>query len=213
MGPLVTVAANKKEGLAVKKGTVGKLTTEVRKRVPDTKPMKNNNYFVNKAKQVNKIVLKNKVAAPMSIESHPNDVYISYSPAVFKEAVSVVTENMKENTTFETDEMEIKVTKVMPSVDLNKIKTQDLITLEGKSKTINEKAVKLQVHVYYTNQAVMVQGHRTVGGVKGFKLFVEQLSNNYVPSFIIWQGDCTGQFYSIVYLEKPSHGQFRGESV
>ena len=70
----------------------------------------------------------------MSIESHANDVYISYSPAVFKEAVSVVTANMKENTTFETDEMEIKVMKVMPSIDLNQIKTQDLITLELKSK-------------------------------------------------------------------------------
>ena len=73
----------------------------------------------------------------MSIESHANDVYISYSPAVFKEAVSVVTANMKENTTFETDEMEIKVMKVMPSIDLNQIKTQDLITLELKSKIKN----------------------------------------------------------------------------
>ena len=73
----------------------------------------------------------------MSIESHTNDVYISYSPAVFKEAVSVVTANMKENTTFETDEMEIKVMKVMPSIDLNQIKTQDLITLELKSKIKN----------------------------------------------------------------------------
>ena len=81
---------------------------------------------------------------------------------------------MKENTTFETGEMDIKVVKVMPSVDLNKIKTQDLITLEIKSKNTNEKAVKLQLHVYYTNQAVMVQGHRKVAGVKGFKLFVEK---------------------------------------
>ena len=84
-------AAINKEGLTVKKGTVGKLTTEVRKRVPDTKLVKHNNYFVNRAKQVNKIVIKNKTAAPVSIESHTNDVYMNYSPAVFKEAVSVVT--------------------------------------------------------------------------------------------------------------------------
>ena len=27
--------------------------------------------------------------------------------------------------------------------------------------------------MYYTSQAVMVQGHRKVGGIKGFKLVVE----------------------------------------
>ena len=81
--------------------------------------VKQNNYFVNRAKQINKIVIKNKTAAPVSIESHANDVYMNYSPAVLKEAVSVVTGHMKENTTFEPDEMDIKVVKVMPSVDLN----------------------------------------------------------------------------------------------
>ena len=36
MGPLVNTSDIKKEGLKVKKGTVGKQTTEVRKRVTDT---------------------------------------------------------------------------------------------------------------------------------------------------------------------------------
>ena len=118
-------------------------------------------------------MIKNKTAAPVSIEPHPNDVYISYSPAVFKEAVIEVIENMKEDVTFETEKMTIKVTKVMPSIDLKSSKTQDLITMEVQSRNKNEKPVKLQLHMYYTSQAVMVQGHRKVGGIKGFKLVVE----------------------------------------
>ena len=80
---------------------------------------------------------------------------------------------MKEEVTFETDKMHIKVVKVMPSIDLKNIKTQDLITLEVQSMNKLEKPVKLQMHVYYTSPAVMVQGHRKVGGVKGYKLSVE----------------------------------------
>ena len=133
MGPLVNKINAKEEETAVKRGTVGKLKTEVRRRVPDPKVIRNN-YYVNKAKQVNKIVLKNRTAAPISIESHANDVYINYSPAVFKEAVMVVSDSMKENTTFESDKMTIKVTKVMPSLDLKGTKTIDLITMEVQSK-------------------------------------------------------------------------------
>ena len=176
MAPVDVKTVVKKEEPTLKNGNVGKLTTEVRRKVPEeikvTSTVKKN-YYVNKAKQANKIVLKNKTAAPVRIEPHPNDVYISYSPAVFKEAVIEVIGHMKENVTFETDKMIIKVTKVMPSVDLKNIKTQDLITMEVQAKNKNEKPVKLQVHVYYTSQAVMVQGHRKVGGIKGFKLFVE----------------------------------------
>ena len=98
---------------------------------------------------------------------------MSYSPAIFQEAVKVVTDSLKENESFETDKMTIKVIKVMPSIDLNKIKTIDLITLEVQSKNKSEKPAKLQLHVYYTNQAIMIQGHRKIGGVKGFKLFFE----------------------------------------
>ena len=99
MAPLVPKNSVKKEENSVKRGTVGKLTTEVRKKVPDTKSIKNN-YYVNKAKQVNKIVIKNRSATPLSIESHANDVYINYSPSVFKEAVNVVTDSMKEGEKF-----------------------------------------------------------------------------------------------------------------
>ena len=59
---------------------------------------------------------------------------MSYSPVIFKEAVKVVTDSMTEGELFETDKMIIKVTKVMPSIDLNQIKTINLITLEVQSK-------------------------------------------------------------------------------
>ena len=65
MAPLKNKTSVKKEVNSVKRGTVGKLTTEVRKRVPDTKALKQN-YYVNKAKQINKIVIKNQSAAPLS---------------------------------------------------------------------------------------------------------------------------------------------------
>ena len=182
MSPLVPMTV-KREGHMIKRGTVGKITTEVRKKVPDPKTIKNN-YYVNRAKQVNKIVIKNKIGAPLNIETHSNDVYINYSPAVFKEAVVPITDLMKEGMLFETDKVKIKVTKVMPSTDLNMIKTQDLITMEVQSKNNTEKPVKLQLHVYFTNQAVMIQGHRRVGGVKGFKLFVESFFQPYVEHLI-----------------------------
>ena len=92
MTPSVSNNIVKKEEPAVKRGTVGKLTTEVRKKVPDAKTIVTN-YYLNKAKQINKIVVKNKNAAPMNVESHSNDVYMTYSPALFKEAVNVVTDS------------------------------------------------------------------------------------------------------------------------
>ena len=49
-----------------------------------------------------------------------------------------------------------------------------------KSKNKCEKPAKLQLHVYYTSQAVMVQGHRKVAGVKGFKLLVESFFQPYI---------------------------------
>ena len=127
MGPQVLKNSVKKEEPALRRGTIGKLTTELRKKIPDAKTIVNN-FYLNKAKQVNKIVIKNKTAAPLNVESHSNDVYMSYSPAIFQEAVKVVTDSLKENESFETDKMTIKVIKVMPSIDLNKIKTIDLIT-------------------------------------------------------------------------------------
>ena len=65
MAPPKNNTSVKKEVNSVKRGTVGKLTTEVRKRVPDTKALKQN-YYVNKAKQINKIFIKNQSAAPLS---------------------------------------------------------------------------------------------------------------------------------------------------
>ena len=70
--------------------------------------------MINKAKQVNKIVVKKKIAAPVSVETYAKDVYISYSPAIVKEAVNEVIEEMNEDVTFETDKMHIKVFKCMP---------------------------------------------------------------------------------------------------
>ena len=87
MGPLTVKTDIKKEDIKLKKGNVGKLKAEVRRKGIDANTAKHtvkNNYFVNKAKQVNKIVVKNKIAAPVSVETHANDVYISYSPAIFK---------------------------------------------------------------------------------------------------------------------------------
>ena len=183
MAPLVPRISGKKEDHTVKKVTVGKLTAEMRKKVPDPKTIVNN-YYVNKAKQVNKIVIKNKTAAPLNIETHSNDVYMSYSPAVFKEAVNVLIDTMKEGTTFETERLNINVTKVMQSTDLMNIKTQDLITLEIQSKKTLEKPVKLQLHIYYTNQAIMIQGHRKVNGVKGYKLFFEDFFHPYIELLV-----------------------------
>ena len=110
MAPVFLKTDVKNEDLTLKKGHVEKLTTEVRRRVPDNIIVNNKvkkNYYVNKAKQVNKIVLKNKTAVPVNIEAHSNDVYMSYSSAVFKEAVNEVIDNMKEGVTFETYKMAI----------------------------------------------------------------------------------------------------------
>ena len=68
----------------------------------------------------------------------------------------------------------------MPSLDLKGTKTIDLITMVVQSKNKKENPVKLQLHVYYTNQAVMIHGHRKVSGVKGYKLFVEDFFQPYV---------------------------------
>ena len=82
MAPLAGKTCAKKEEHTVKRGTVGKLTAEVRRRVPDAKIVKNN-YYVNRAKQVNKIVINYRHSAPLNIDTHTNNVYIKYSPAVF----------------------------------------------------------------------------------------------------------------------------------
>ena len=56
--------------------------------------------------------------------------------------------------------------------------------MEVKSKNKCEKPVKLQLHVYYTSRAVMVQRHRKVAGVKGFKFFVENFFQPYIEMVI-----------------------------
>ena len=176
MSPPEAIKIVKKEE-TVKTGGVGKIKTEVRRYVSkeikkEVKPLQKS-YYLNKAKQVNKVIIKNKAAEPVSIKHKVNDVQVTYSPAVFREAVLVVVKTLKEGATFETGQIDIKVKKVRPSVDGNGIKTDDLITLEVKSKLRIEKPVIQQMHVYYTNQSFMVQGQRLVGGIKGFKITVE----------------------------------------
>ena len=174
----------KKDSVSVKKGGVGKLKTEVRTKVPEPKTLKRN-YHVNKAAQINRIIIKNKTAEPITTKDGVNNVYITYSPAVYKDAVLFVTNEMKEGRTFESNKLQINVKKVMPTTDKTGIKVQDLITMCVQSKSRIEKPIQLQLHLYYTKQSLMVQGHRKVGGVKGFKLFVEDFFQPCIERVVI----------------------------
>ena len=60
---------NRKILTTTKYGRVGKLETEVRRKIwlVEMKPPQRRNYSLNKAFQVNKLILKNKTAAPIEI--------------------------------------------------------------------------------------------------------------------------------------------------
>ena len=44
--------------------------------------------------------------------------------------------------------------------------------------------IKQQLHVYYTSQSVMVQGKRLLGGIKGYKLYVEDFLQQLMKTAI-----------------------------
>ena len=156
----------------IKTGNVVKLTKEVRKPVPDANTIKKS-YYLNKASQVNKLITKNKNSAPIKSEYKTNSVYITYSPSVFKEAVNKVTDDMHKGDCYETNKLDIKVIETRPETDANGILVTTLITLEVKAIGKFEAPVLQQIHVYYTKQALMIQGHRKISGIKGYKILFE----------------------------------------
>ena len=110
------------------------------------------------------------------IESHYhiNDVLLRYSPAVFKEAVIKSIEDMTHGKHYKSDKLDIKVSKVRLSMDVSgQSKVDRLITMEINLKEKPGIKIKQQIHMYYTSQSVLVQGNRLLGGIKGFKILVE----------------------------------------
>ena len=94
MTPNIAVKPVKEVLTTAKTGLVGKLKTEVRTKIPIAvmKPTQRRNYTLNKSYQVNRIVQKNKTFAPVQTKYNNNDIVLKYSPAVFLEAVTKVTD-------------------------------------------------------------------------------------------------------------------------
>ena len=172
----------KKDGLKnIKEGTVSKIKTEVRTKDPlqikkedikTTKAVKRN-YNLNKLSQVRKMVFKNKTVAPISITHHTNDVLVKYSPAVFKNAVEVVTDEWKEGKKFENDKLKIEVVKRRLAVDKTGAKVDSLVSFLMASTKGAKTKITQTVHIYNTTQSLMIQGARLLNGVKGCKWFLE----------------------------------------
>ena len=182
--PAVVRFSQKTEILSsTKEGGVGKLKTEVRTPLSFVKrnqvlaltPARyNKKYTLNKNTQLKKIVHKNKNVAPVSTLYHTNDVVMRYSPAVFKDALIKSTEAMTEGKEFKSDKLDIKVKKTRLTKDsTGNSKVDNLITFEISLQQKPDIKIKQQLHVYYTSQSVMVQGNRLLGGIKAFKLFIE----------------------------------------
>ena len=170
--PEVTKSIKKDDIKSVKTGNVVKLSKEVRKMVPNVATVKKS-YYVNKASQVNKLIIKNKISAPVISEYKSNSVKLSYSPAVFKEAVTKVMDDINIGDCYETNKLDIKVKSVRPETDASGIKVTTLITLEVKALGKHEAPVTQQIHLYHLKQCLMVQGQRKISGIKGFKILVE----------------------------------------
>ena len=154
--PEVGKSIKKEDIKSVKTGNVVKLSKKVRKMVSNVATVKKS-YYVNKASQVNKLLIKNKISAPVISEYKSNSVYLSYSPAVFKEAVSKVTDNMNVGDCYETNKLDIKVKTLRPESDASGINVTTLITLEVKALGKLGAPVTQQIHVYYLKQSLMIQ--------------------------------------------------------
>ena len=82
---------------------------------------------------------------------------------------------MTEGKDDQTTKLDIKVTKTRLYIIQNsgESKVDNLITLMINLRKNPDIKIKLQIHVYYTSQNMMVQGSRLLDKVKGFKLLVE----------------------------------------
>ena len=99
---------------------------------------------------------------------------MKYSPAVFKNAVINSTEAMAEGKEYRSDKLDFKVKKTRLTKDSNgNSKVDHLITFDISLQKKPNIKMKQQLHVYYTSQSGMVQGNRLSGGIKAFKLFIE----------------------------------------
>ena len=132
------------------------------------------NYTLNRAFNVNKVVQKNKTAAPFQTEYHNNDIVMRYSPAVFLEAVKVITDDMTKGKKYKNGQIIVEVVKTRDVTDDTGASVEKLVTMEVEVKKKPGLKVKQQMHVYYTTQSLMVQGHRLIAGVKAYKVFVEE---------------------------------------
>ena len=141
-------------------------------------------YVLNRKNQINKLVLKNKLSSPTLVDYKTNAVVLSYSPAVFKEAVKVAIDDINEGDEFKTNNLIITVKKVRIAEENTNIQVDKLITLEVQAKMSTVKAIQLQIHVYNTTQSLMVQGSRLIKKTKGYKVLVEDFLQPYIESFI-----------------------------
>ena len=171
----------------IKTSKVGKIKTEVRKTLPPG-PVNLNivkrKYTLNKKNQINKLLMKNKKYAPKNTEYKTNSVVMTYSPAVFKEAVKLAMDEMTEGNEYETDSLIIEVKNVRDAEEVTNIIVDKLISLEVKSKDTTKIAIKQQIHVYNTTQSIMVQGSRLINGIKGYKVLVEDFLHPHIESKI-----------------------------
>ena len=87
-------------------------------------------YILNRKNQINKLVLKNKLSSPTLVDYKTNSVVLSYSPAVFKEAVKVAMDDINKGDEFKTNNLIIKVKKVRSAEENTNIQVDKLITLE-----------------------------------------------------------------------------------
>ena len=140
-------------------------------------------YILNRKNQINKLVLKNKLSSPTLVDYKTNSVVLSYSPAVFKEAVKVAMDDINEGDEFQTNNLIIKVKKVRSAEENTNIQVDKLITLEVQAKISTVKSIQLQIHVYNTTQSLLVQGSRLIKDIKGYKVLVEDFLLPHIESF------------------------------
>ena len=182
----------------IKEGTVSKIKREVRTKdtmlikkedINKTTKAVKRNYNLNKLSQVRKMVFKNKMVAPINITHHTNDVLVKYSPAVFKNAVEVVTDEWKEGKKFETTKLKIEVVKRRAAVDQSGAKVDSLISFLMSSTKGARTKITQTVHVYNTSHSLMIQGARLLNGVKGCKWFLEDFLQPLLEREIENKGD------------------------
>ena len=188
--PLKQVARINEESRIIKTSKIGKVKTEIRKKIPSVSVNTMNTttvkrkYILNRKNQINKLVMKNKLSSPTTVEYNTSSVVLRYSPPVFKEAVEVALNDMNEGDEYKTNNLVIQVKKIRKAEEKTNIIVDKLITLEVQSKMTTVKPISQQIHVYNTTQSIMVQGSRLIKETKGFKVLVEDFLQPHIEYFV-----------------------------